>query len=478
MEIAGEQFEEANVGAWRVVCLALAAGMLGHGLQRRDGLFDYVAFVYLSLSLLFCLMAFLRVRIAGGRWVIGLVWVLIVWQFVQMFVVEHPGSGHAPVASVTYRLLLGIFAASAMGVGLACLSGRDDLGRRIFLPVCLLAYLVLGWWWIRVTPHPFIDVWEAQRCGLEAFCAGKSPFNAPFPDIYHHPEGYAPGTVVRNGMVELGFPYPPLTLLVNLPGHLLLGDFRYSNLVCIAAAAGLIGYSRRGAISMLAAVLFLSTPRTLFILEDGFTEPGAAMLLGATIFCACRRWRVTPVLVGLLFASKQYLIIAAPCALLLIPRPWTARTILRWVGIAALAGLAVTVPFIVHDVRGFIRCTITPSANAYFRYDALSFLALYAERTGVTPNGVIGFGLALLMIPLVLWRGARSPAGFAMGMGLVFMFFFAFGKGAFCNYYYLIIACFCAAIAGEEAGVAHALSGKSGYDAAKDPENRNPCPTH
>jgi hypothetical protein len=337
---------------------------------------------------------------------------------------------------------------------------------------------VLGFWWLRAVPQPFTDVWEAQRAGVEAFCAGKSPFNAPFPDIYHHPEGYSPGTVVRNGMVELGFPYPPLTLLLNLPGHLLLGDFRYSDLICVVVAAGLIGYCRRGAMPMLAAVLFLSTPRTLFILEDGFTEPGAAMLLAATIFAGCRRWRVTPVLVGLLIASKQYLIIAAPCALLLIPPPWNWRKVLRWVVVAAIAGLAVTIPFIAHDPHGFIRCAITPSVNAAFRYDALSLLALYADRTGVTPNGLIGFGMAALMIPLALWRGPRSPGGFAMGVGLVFMVFFAFGKGAFCNYYYLIIAAFCAAIAGEGAGAAHALSGESGYDAVKDRETQNPCPTH
>jgi hypothetical protein len=470
MSTPGEKLDpQADRAGWTLACLAISVATLGYALQRRDGLFEPVAFVFLTISLAFCLLAFFRFRLSAGQWLIAGTGVLIAWQFGQMFSIEHPGSWHAPVAGRTYYLLLAACACSGLAIFGVCIARRDNLARRIFFPLCLATFLVLGFWWLRAVPHPFTDVWEAQRAGLEAFCAGKSPFNAPFPDVYDYPPGYSVGTVVRNGMVELGFPYPPLTLLLNLPGHVLMGDFRYSNLLFILATAALIGYARPGPLALLAALLFLTTPRTLFILELGFTEPGVALCLAAVIFAACRRWRITPVLLGLLFASKQYLMLAAPCALLLIPPPWNWRTTLRWVAIAAATALAISLPMILPNLHDFIRCTITPSTNAHFRYDSLSYLALYADQTGITPNGTIGFVSAVLALPLVLWRTPRSPAGFAFALATVFMVFFALGKGAFCNYYYLIIASFCAAIAAQSLNAARAPSKRSRYDRREAP---------
>jgi hypothetical protein len=466
MMIAGDEIEAGNGAGWRVVCLALSAGALGYALQRRDGLYEPVGFVFLGVSLVFCLLALVPVRVRAGRWLIVGVGGIIAWQFVQMLVVTYPGSQHAPVAGHRYYVLVWVLAGLVMGLVIVCVLGRSELGRWIFFPLCLVVFLVLGWWWIDSVRHPFIDVWEAQRAGLVAFCSGKSPFNAPFPDIYNYPAGYSPGTVVRNGMVELGFPYPPLTLLLDLPGHAGLGDFRYTNLIYVTIGGAAIGYCRRGAMPMLAAILFLTTGRTLFMVELGFTECQVVMLLGLMIFAACRGWRMTAVLLGLLMAGKQYLVIVAPCAVFLIPRPWNWRVVLRWAGIAAAAGLVVSLPIILIDPRGFVRCTIVPIMNAYFRYDALSFLALYAKHTGVTPSASIGFVLSVLALGVVMWRAPRSPAGFAMGSGVVFMLFFAFSKGAFCNYYYLVIALFCAGIAAED-GV-RMTGAKKRYDPAED----------
>ncbi len=463
-------------GGWRVVCLALAAGALGYALQRRDGLFEEVAFIFLGISLVCCLLLFVPIRLGAGRWVAIGIWVLIALQFWQMLAANKPGSWHGPSAGRTYYIFLTVLASCAGAMTWASMAGYGGLTRLVFFPLCLLTFLAMGLWWVHSVPHPFIDVWEAQRAGLEAFCAGKSPYNAPFPDIYNYPPGYSPGTVVRNGMVELGFPYPPLSLLLEIPGHVVFGDFRYANVFYVTIAGAAIGYSRRGAISMLGAVLFLTTPRTLFMLEDGFTELQVSMLLAVMIFAACRGWRVTAVLLGLLIAGKQYLIIAAPCAVLMMPRPWNWRAVLRWVGMGILAGLVVSLPIILSDPKGFVRCTITPIMNAYFRYDALSYLALYANRTGVTPGASIGFVLAVVFIPLTIWRMPRSPAGFAMALAVVFMMFFAFSKGAFVNYYYLIIAAFCAGISAQD-GVG-IVEGKRRYDSEEASVKHQPCPTH
>lgn len=430
------------------ILFALSAATLGYALQRRDGLFDEKAFKALTISLGLCLIGVVAaLRLPLGKCAGIAMGGLIGWQLVQMFRAEHPGSWHGPANTMAYKVMVGALGACVAGVLVLLLMGREKLARGVLFPLSLAAFLVLGIWILRVVPHPFMDPWEAQVSGLKNFCASKNPYDAPFPDIYNHPPGYSPGTVVKDGMVHLGFPYPPLMLLMDLPGHVIFGDFRYSNLFAMIGAAAFLGYARRGMIAPLAALLFLTTPRTLFILESGFTEPATALLAGATVFASVRKWRWTPVLLGLLFASKQYLVIVAPCALLMIPRPWTMRTVGRWVAIAVATGLAVSLPIILPFLKDFVRCTIEPIAKAHFRYDALSYLALYAKVKGVTPNPLIGFALAVLALPLVLWRSPRSVAGFAAGSSLVLLLFFAFSKGAFANYYYLIIALLCAACA-------------------------------
>ncbi len=387
-----------------ISCLVLSAAALGYAIQRRDGLFDPGAFWFLSISLVLCACGALgRFKLPGRRWVDGLIGCAIAWQFLQMFLVTYPGSWHGPVADATYRSLLTGFGLPVLGMVIALASGKAELARRLFFPLALLGFTVLACWLLRTVPHPFSDVYEAQRAGLVAFCSGKSAYNAPFPDIYNYPPGFSPGTIVRNGMVELGFPYPPLSLLMDLPGHVIMGDFRYSNLIAMVGAAALIGYMKRGTTPLLAGMLFLSTGRSLFVLETGFTEPGVALLLAATLFAAVRGWRVTPVLLGLLFASKQYLVIIAPCALLLVPGVWEWRKALRWVLVAGAVALLVSLPIILVDLAAFVRCTITPIAKAHFRKDGLSYLALYAYRKGVVPNAMIGFGLAAVALPLVLW---------------------------------------------------------------------------
>ena len=44
-------------------------------------------------------------------------------------------------------------------------------------------------------------------------------------------------------------------------------------------------------------------------------------------------------------------------------------------------------------------------------------------------------------------EGVRSPAGFAAGLTLVNLAFFAVNKQAFCNYYYFVICTCCWAVA-------------------------------
>jgi hypothetical protein len=68
------------------------------------------------------------------------------------------------------------------------------------------------------------------------------------------------------------------------------------------------------------------------------------------------------------------------------------------------------------------------------------------------PPSFVAFALAAGAIVLCLWKCPRTPSGFAAGFALTFLVFFAFNKQAFCNYYHLVIAALCIALASAPAG--------------------------
>src|SRR6185503_18156422 len=100
-------------------------------------------------------------------------------------------------------------------------------------------------------------------------------------------------------------------------------------------SALLVGWMRPGrgigrATFAPAAVLMFS-PRIFYQLQVGWIEPFVVLTLCATVFCAARGWRTAAaIMLGLFCASKQYAFFTAPAALLLIPRPWTGRELVRW----------------------------------------------------------------------------------------------------------------------------------------------------
>jgi hypothetical protein len=264
-------------------------------------------------------------------------------------------------------------------------------------------------------------------------------------DIYHRPELYL-GERDAQGLIHQGFPYPPMVLWMELPGYLLGGDYRWSNLGAMALTAVLIGYSSRNSIAPLAAALFLYTPRALFVLESGWTEPFTAVLLAATVFCAARLPRLTAVCLGLFLCSKQYLVWAVPPIVLLAPR---RGQLLKMLVVACLVGCAVSLPLILWDVRAFFAANMEIAHGVQFRTDALSYLALFADNTRITPSGsvatVIGVGVAVIVTVLACFRGSRRPAGYAAAVATAHLAFFSFYKFAFCNYDWFLIAAFCTA---------------------------------
>ena len=531
----------ARTGWFTPAALAFAAMALGLALHVNFGQYHPAAMPWLTLALLACCAAaalpnFGRVAVLKWRPDQLVLAVALAVQFALLYA-HNPGA--------TLRLdadddLMPFKAGVALAAALAAVGVSGTRTARVAVPMLLLTHLALGVWVIRAAPMPRVDVQVFQRDAAAALLDGRNPYAMTFPDVYHGrlPALYGPG-LAADGRLNFGYPYPPLSLLLALPGHL-LGDFRYAHLLALTAAGGLIAYARPGgkegetrrhgdketrgrpaaeagssgdarpvalalprrrvargplvplsprppvssssaspvtARSVAAAALLLFTPRGFFVIEAGWTEPFAILMLAATVFVAGRkgmRWAaLLPVTLGLLIACKQYLVLAAPLALLLpaaLPAslPGVRRLAGRRAALAVLAvgvAAAVSLPMALWDVDAFVHSAVTLQFRQPFRPDALSYLASFAASRGGDVAGITEIagpgGVARGALPpawtcfaaagaaglLALWRCPRTPAGFATGVALVFFAFFATGKQAFCNYYAFVLAALCCALA-------------------------------
>ncbi len=264
-----------------------------------------------------------------------------------------------------------------------------------------------------------------------------------FPNIYGHTRFYGEG-LVEGGRLTFGFPYPPLSLLLALPGKL-LGDPRYAQLGAMTLAAAFMAWARGGRLGAGAAALYLLMPRGFFVLEQSWTEPFLVLLLSATVFCACRFPRALPYAVGLLLASKQYSVFIVPLLLLLVPLRGREAWGLLWR--AAVTAAVVSLPLALWDVGAFLRSVVTLQVHQPFRTDALSYLAWWVSQGHAPPPIWIPFVAVLGVLGLALWRAPRTPAGFAASVALAYVTFFALNKQAFCNYYFFVVGALCVAVA-------------------------------
>jgi hypothetical protein len=256
------------------------------------------------------------------------------------------------------------------------------------------------------------------------------------------------GRSVKLGTVMYGFPYPPLSLLMVLPGYILGGDVRYADVVAMALSAMLMAGARPGRWSALAATLFLLTPKAVYVLDLAWTEPMLALNFSIAMFCACRWKKALPYALGIFFATKQYTVLALPALILFVdgPNPWKQLWDLVWK--AGLVVAAITVPFFLWNPHEFIRSVVLWQLVQPFRRDALSYLVFFYRHNGQRILPVWTPFLAVIpAMRLSAWRFRRSPAGFAAAVTLINLAFFAFNKQAFCNYYYFVIATACWVVA-------------------------------
>jgi hypothetical protein len=321
--------------------------------------------------------------------------------------------------------------------------------RRVALlqiGVLVAVHAALGAWIIHRSPRPAIDVHLFHHYAIAALREGVDPYAITFPDIYRDSAYYGPGLSV-SGQLQFGFPYFPLSLLLSLPGQVLFKDPRYAQLAAMELAAVLMAFARPTGLGLIAAALYLTTPRIFFVLEQSWTEPFLVLGIAAVVYASCRRSRLLPWLFGAFVALKQYLVFALPTLLFLVDAPRNRRRVWTFLAKAAAIGAAVTLPFVVWGPAAFWKSVIALQFHQPFRPDALSVLSWWAGGTHAQPPAWISFAVAAAASALALRRLPRTPAGFAMANAFTFMGFFVFSKQAFCNYYFFVIGAVCASLA-------------------------------
>jgi hypothetical protein len=422
---------------------ALCAVALGCALQVNFGQYHPLALAWLSVALALCLLCVAKPQWRAFRFLESRAALVVALALATQFTVlltRSPGAtGRLGDGSSLLPFRIGVVAA-----GVVCAAGMWG-GRRWYFPsvaALLLTYMLTGFWVLRAAPEPGVDVCLFQRGAAAALLRGDNPYAITFADPYKDSSRfYGPGVSV-DGRLQFGYPYPPLSLLLVAPAHA-LGDFRYAHLVAMTLAGALIALARPGRLAFAAAALLLFTPRGFFVLEAGWTEPLAVLLLSATVFVACRSPGSIPVALGALIAVKQYLLLVVLVAPLL---PRFCRG--RWKETFWKTGIvigAITLPLALWDLPAFVHSTVLLQFRQPFRDDALSYLVPLAHLLGTRPPAWIGLALAAAAAVMAVRKSPRTPSGFALALALVLLTFFAFNKQAFCNYYHAVIGALCCA---------------------------------
>lgn len=430
------------------LCLGAAALALGYALQYNGGVLNPTSILCLTLAFGLVLVGLAvpasRLSRFGERSVLFLTGLGLIFQLSQLLT-QSPGiyvRYTRPIDFAPFLLAVGL----ALGVAVSMFWPALGL-KPLRVPALVGCYLIAGVWMIHASPDPLIDVYVFQKGATQTLMAGQNPYTMIYADIYHDPTFYGPGVVV-DGKLTIGFPYTPLSLLLAVPGQALGGDYRYSQLVATALAALFLAYARPGSLGTAAAAFLLFTPRAFFVLEQGWTEPFVVLLMAVSVFLACRGSRWLPVSLGLMIVTKQYMVLALPLMFLLLPRllpPW--KEIFKQLMIVGGVALAVSLPLALWNLPAFWYSVFTFQVLQPFRPDSLSYMAWAYQQWAILLPVALAFAVTAAAIGLACWRAPRTPAGFAAGLALVGLAFFAFNKQAFCHYYYFVLGAMCCGLA-------------------------------
>ena len=425
-----------------IAVLTSAALALAVLLQLTDGFYDYRAIYFVVVVWAVTLAQLARPGVATLPPLEPLVGAAVLLELLMLWI--WPMARGLPPMDLHAFAPFAVLLIVATGLVLAALRRVPWLARWWF-PLLVLVHFEIGRRVLALSPNPPIDVYTVEVESLKALLSGVNPFSITFPDPYNGTSPFFPPGVSVNGRLLFGFVYPPLTLLMCLPGWLLAHDPRVSTLAGMSGAALLIGYARPGMLPKLIAALFLLMPRTFFVANYAWTDSFIVLLTAAVAFAAVRQARWLFVAIGLYACVKQQMFIGAPALLLVLPRPWSWRglapIVLGAMGVAAV----VTLPFVLWNPKAFVHSVL--DIREVYRLDSLSIVSHLANQGIVRLSKWIGLVAIVPVMALGLWRAPRTAAGFALLAAATHFTLYLFSTHAFCNEYYNVFGGLCVAAA-------------------------------
>lgn len=428
-------------GPWLAPAGVIAGVCLGWALQISNGFLNERALALVALAFALFFAAVLLPRVAGpaaasGAPFLRTLAVIGLALQVTLLATSSPAMYLRADEAARQTFTAGV---AALGlVGAAILWSARGWRFGILLAGLVAIHFALGVWILRHSPNPAIDVHLFHRYAIDALRSGENPYAITFPDIYRTGDFYGPGLSI-DGRLQFGFPYFPLTLLISVPGQVFGKDPRFAQLATMEVAAILMACARPRGFGPLAAVLYLTSPRIFFVLEQSWTEPIVVFGLAVVTVAACRWTRAVPFLFGAFVALKQYLVFALPAACLLVGAPIRWRRVVVLLAKGAAVGGAITLPFVLWNPAAFWKSVVALQFHQPFRGDALSVLAWWAAQGHPPPSSAVAFAVAAAAAGLAVWRLPRTAAGFSAAVAATFFAFFATNKQAFCNYYFFVV---------------------------------------
>ncbi|MGD1002885.1 MAG: glycosyltransferase family 87 protein [Candidatus Brocadiia bacterium] len=332
------------------------------------------------------------------------------------------------------------------------------IARRRFAALILLA-VALRILMMISTPPSVIDskmeVFRSQSAAGAGLLQGENIYTMRIPSPYERVK------LIPN------YGYPPSVVYCNCISWLLFKDVRGVWAVFdVLAALLMYALARRcnpgekgERLCQLLPLTFLFLPRSLFVIEQSWTEPLVVVsMAGFALAAESGRWpALTGALLGLWLGSKQYVALAIPMILKL--RRWRAAT---WI-CAVAVGLALVLPFWIWDLHAMMENVLYFFLKSPARGDALSLYG-FAVALGVSPSaGWIGAVVACLWIAALAWftwKMPRNLAGMLFAAAGMWIFFFLLGKQAFANYFYLVAFTLLLAVAGSPGAAENSTPGR------------------
>jgi Glycosyltransferase family 87 len=285
------------------------------------------------------------------------------------------------------------------------------------------------------------DVYMFVSEGSKALLSGENPYSHTYPNVYTPEESaryYGVGVVLGDHLAY-GFPYLPASLLMAMPGFL-VGDVRLAGFFAIAVIAAALAIMRRGVAGRAVAVTLLCGPTTVLVALSSWTELGQIALIAAALLAfSRRRLFIAAVILGWVFATKQYAVVTIPALLLL-------RDHFRWRHWSVLLGsfLLVTLPFWLTAPEDFRRSVVDFHLAQPFRSESSSVLVLLVKTIGWPPPwtyGVLPLVCGVAAATVLAWRLHPGAKAFAFTTAVSLSFTILMSKQAFPNYWGLVGGC-------------------------------------